>query len=256
MHSIKKWCNINGMILNTSKCSFISFTRKLKRIDTSYSLDSVVLDRVDEIRDLGVTLDSKLKFATHVNNIVKNAAKILGFLKRALRGFKQNRTRIILYNSMVRSCLEYSSTAWNPVYAAPSQRLESIQRAFTRYLAFLTPCISHKQSYYERLSFFNMNTLKTRRTLSDLIFLHKVLNGKISCADLISSINFTVPFSYPRQPLTNTFSVPRYRTNLGLHLPLARICSTYNNIFDVDIINDNQCCFKSKILKHLSFKNV
>lgn len=105
-----------------------------------------------------------------------------------------------------------------------------------------------------------MNALKTRRTLSDLIFLHKVLNGKISCADLISSINFTVPFSYPRQPLTNTFSVPRYRTNLGLHLPLARICSTYNNInskfFDIDIINDNQSCFKSKILKHLSFKIV
>ncbi|CAG9134982.1 unnamed protein product [Plutella xylostella] len=93
---------------------------------------------------------------------------MLGFLKRNSRDFHNNKTKILLYNALVRSHLEFASVAWSPHYTVHSQRIESIQRAFTRYLAFTSTGISHRNTYDQRLNFFNMHTLRDRRIVQDL----------------------------------------------------------------------------------------
>lgn len=254
LDGVGEWCTLNGMLLNTNKCSYIRFTRKIKPIESRYSLNGEKLVVVSEVRDLGVLLDSKLKFNVHINNIVTRAAQMLGFLKRSLKGFKLRQTRLILYNSLVRSRLEFASVSWNPVYSSSSQRIENIQRAFTRHLAYITRNISHRRPYSQRMSFFNITSLKTRRMIADLMFIHKILNNKIHCADLLSSLQLTVPLNYPRHPITRTFSLPRCRTNLGLHQPLARISASYNEINaklpEIDIVYDNSNSYRNKLLKH------
>ncbi|CAG9138300.1 unnamed protein product [Plutella xylostella] len=97
---------------------------------------------------------------------------MLGFLKRNSRDFHNNTTKILLYNALVRSHLEFASAAWSPHYTVHSQRIESIQRAFTRYLAFTSTGISHRNTYDQRLNFFNMNTLHNRRSYLVLTYPH------------------------------------------------------------------------------------
>ncbi|CAG5018795.1 unnamed protein product [Parnassius apollo] len=126
---------------------------------------------------------------------------MLGFLRQGTAGFRLNCTRKILYNALVRSNLEYASVAWNPVYVVHSQRLEGIQRAFTRHLAFITQGVSHRSPYEHRLAFFKMNSLRSRRRDQDLVFLHGLVNGKIKCNELLERVTLTVPARIPRHPI-------------------------------------------------------
>lgn len=203
------------------------------------------------MRDLGVVLDSKLQLTTHIDNIVKKAAQMLGFVKRNSKGFRPE-SKVILFNAFVRSVLEYASVVWNPYYAVHSQRIETIQRAFTRHLAFVSVGISHRTSYHQRLAFFGMSTLHDRRLINDLTFLHKAISGVIDCDEIRSRIKLAIPFKYPRFPISKIFYIPTCRTNLGRNSPITRICSEYNYVQskkpDIDIFHDSLPSFKNRLL--------
>ena len=67
------------------KCNIMQLTRKrIKKINAVYSLERTVLENVDTIKYLGVTISKDLKWNTHVSNVCTKANKILGFLRRNL----------------------------------------------------------------------------------------------------------------------------------------------------------------------------
>lgn len=57
------------MVLNTAKCQHINFTRKILPVATNYFIDGTKLLKVAHIRDLGVIIDSKLKFDVNVDSV-------------------------------------------------------------------------------------------------------------------------------------------------------------------------------------------
>ena len=66
----------------------VSFGRHIETVN-DYYLHSVnskyILERLDCIKDLGVTFDSKLKFDRHINDKVNKAYSILGLIHRNFR---------------------------------------------------------------------------------------------------------------------------------------------------------------------------
>lgn len=251
---IVDWCDLNNMYLNPTKCCYIKYARKRKAINAIYKIRDISLNEVDTVRDLGVYIDRQLKFTSHVDHAVTKAAQMLGFLKRNTVGFTQQ-TKIILYNAYVRSHLEYASTCWNPYYAVHSQRIESIQRAYTRHLAFQCIGFSHRSPYDQRLSKFKMISLNKRRLLLAMCFLHKLVHGQAQCSDLLQRLNLFVPYNYPRHHIKKLFSPPASRTNLGLQSPINKIQNDYNmiqnKIPDLDIFNDSFTKFRQRIQKFM-----
>ena len=71
---LSKWFYNNFMVLNPDKCSFM-----LLGVDDSLQTNLVcgdeILKNTKQEKVLGVTLDNKLKFATHLSNITKNGSK-------------------------------------------------------------------------------------------------------------------------------------------------------------------------------------
>ena len=61
-------------------CNIMQITRK--RINASYSLEETVLENVEKIKYLGVTITNDLKWNTHVSNICTKANRTLDFLRR------------------------------------------------------------------------------------------------------------------------------------------------------------------------------
>ena len=55
--------------LNTGKCKAVSYGRK-PAICTNYNVSDVVIeiDKIESIKDLGVTFDNKLKFYHHIKH--------------------------------------------------------------------------------------------------------------------------------------------------------------------------------------------
>ncbi|KAL9699708.1 hypothetical protein quinque_003149 [Culex quinquefasciatus] len=111
--------------------SQISRSRNPLRFDYTMG-DGCPLDRVNSIRDLGVTVDCKMKFNEHIALITGKAFAMLGFLKRNTAHFDDPFALKVLYASLVRSVLEYAAVVWAPYHVTLTARIERVQRAFVR----------------------------------------------------------------------------------------------------------------------------
>ena len=79
------WARSWGMKFQPVKCNIMQITRKrIKKINASYSLEGTVLENVEKIKYLGVTITNDLKWNTHVSNICTKANRTLGLLRRNL----------------------------------------------------------------------------------------------------------------------------------------------------------------------------
>ena len=76
------WSSDNNITFNALKCNVLSGTRKKTPISYVYCLGSEQLPKVEEEKDLGVTLSSKLLWDSHVYELTSKANKLFGLLKR------------------------------------------------------------------------------------------------------------------------------------------------------------------------------
>lgn len=244
-----EWCKRNHMTLNADKCNHIRFSRKKINNckDVVYKIGDKPLKQAQDIRDLGIILDSNLRFDKHIDKITSKAFKTLGFILRNTKEFKQSQTIILLYNALVRSCLEYCCVVWNPHYKKYIERIERIQKKFLKILSYRYNARSLK-NYSDRLAHFNMTSLEDRRRFLDLIFLYKIVNGVFDCPQILREITFNIPFKRPRPGKFKPFYLRRTYSKLGRNSPLNRLCERYNSLISsnkkIDIFGDTLTQFK------------
>ena len=139
-----------------------------------YTLGTNPINPVESVSDLGVTIDSKLKFKNHIHNIVSKANQRKSLTLRCfLSRNPSNLSRA--FKIYTRPLLEYSSTIWSPSYITEIIHIESVQRDFTRRI----PGCTHL-SYPERLSVLGLQSLKHRRLIADLIMTFNIITGRNS----------------------------------------------------------------------------
>ena len=71
-----RWCEINQLKINVEKTNVMTIANK-HIFDTEYFLNGLKLENVIEMRDLGVIVDSKLKFESQLNSVKNKASKPL-----------------------------------------------------------------------------------------------------------------------------------------------------------------------------------
>ena len=86
--------------------------KTFKKIQASYTLEGIVLENVDNIKYLCVTITNNLKWNTHISNICYKANRTLGFLMRTIFSCPQN-VKEAAYKGMVCPILEYGSSVWD-----------------------------------------------------------------------------------------------------------------------------------------------
>lgn len=248
LDSVAKWCRNNKMSLNADKCYHIKITRKSQIFKSHYIINEAILKEEDTIRDVGITIDAKLTYIPHMDDIISRASRSLGFIIRNCKVFLNPWTKIIIYNSFVRSTLEYCSIVWSPSYQIHQLRIERIQKRFLRHLTFSSGLTKKLTSYKDRLRHFNMVSLVVRRNILDIIFLYKVVRNLIDCPNILNKINFRVPRKIPRYPVP-LFNTPCARTNIRAHAALCRLPEAYNKISkEIDIFHESPRQFRNKLL--------
>jgi hypothetical protein len=73
----------------------------MQSIEFVYSIDRPALERVDEIKDLGVIMDGKMSFLSHIEAIISKSSRMLGFIKPFSKDFRSPYTQKTLYTSFV-----------------------------------------------------------------------------------------------------------------------------------------------------------
>ena len=104
----------NGVRFQSVKCNLMQLTKKwIKKINAIYSLEGTVLENVDNIKYLGMTVSKDLKWNTHVSNVCTKANRTLGFLRRNLLSCPKD-VKKMAYKGLVRRILEYAISVWGP----------------------------------------------------------------------------------------------------------------------------------------------
>lgn len=234
LDSFSKYCEVNRLDLNVSKCFYITFSRKHSNIIFSYKLKNQSVSSVNYIRDLGLVQDSKLLYDRHIDNIIKKASRSLGFIIRSCAKFKNIKPIKILYCSLVRSILEYASEVWNPRYDYYINRIESIQRKFLRYIQFKTGI--YDISYDLRCKRHHLLPLQLRRRIADLSYLHKIINGSIDSPELLECVKMKVPTRSSRTGFQ--LHVPKANTNYRQNSFFVRVSRQFNAMAnEIDFFN-------------------
>lgn len=255
LNNFFNYCKENFLFLNISKCQFISFTRKFQPITFKYSLGGTSLSRVNVIKDLGVYLDSKLIFDTHIDKITSSALRNLGFIIRSTKDFSAPESAIHLYKSLVCSKLEYASLVWNPHYKVYIDRVEAVQKRFLKFLDYKFYKNNICPTYEHRLDRYLLLSLSDRRLFLDMCSLYKIVNGLTDCSEILGYLNFSVPRINTRQK--NTFYLENKYSNIGNFSPLNRSLASFNNFFntcDIFFLTIRQ--FKNRITSLLSNSTV
>lgn len=243
MDAIIKWVDENDLSLNLDKCEIMSFSKKNNIILHKYFLSDHEVRRVTEVKDLGITLDQKLTFKTHIQNISAKSHRMLGFTMRMSKEFKNNDISKLLFNAFVRSILEYNSVLWSSQPKYIINQLEKIQAKFCRLLFFYNngfyPTWPHAVSYKSLLETLEMHTLKDRRLAYNIVFANKLLNNLVD--DVFLRSNFILR-SHNNYTLRK-FSVFYVSNHIPKYSPLLNIINSVNNFSAPD------CFSLSKFLK-------
>ncbi|CAK1593267.1 unnamed protein product [Parnassius mnemosyne] len=243
--NLDNYCRRNKLDINVEKCFCVSFGRKRNINIFKYTLKGSELSRCNEIRDLGITIDNKLLYDQHIEQIVNKAYKALGFIIRSCSSFRNLKSIKILYCSLVRSNLEYASQIWNPQYNIYVNKIESIQKRFIRYVCskFRIP----KENYELLCGRLHLLPLQTRRYTADLVLLSKIAQGHIDCPDLLKKLLISTPTRSLR--CNNLLHIPSYRTNYRRNSFFIRASNSFNRLSkDYDKV-DLFCTNSSAICK-------
>ncbi|XP_046679363.1 uncharacterized protein LOC124366806 [Homalodisca vitripennis] len=181
------------MELNAGKCVVLSFKRSSNIILIDYLLDNAPLRRVVKFKDLGVFHSSSLSpYDPYIQHIVSRANSLLGFIFRSTKHFVSPYSMVILYKALVRPILEYGSIIWSPYQLNHVHSLNNVQKRFVRMLGcrlgwnyFGTPIAEIENQ-------FALRPLDSRRQITNLVTLYKLVNGLVDCPVLLSSVDLSV----------------------------------------------------------------
>ena len=131
------WSDAWQLPFNEAKCKVLHLGGR--NPEHNYTMRGAQLEKTHVEKDLGIYIDSDLKFRRQAASAASKATQILSLIRRSFE-LHDCVTLPLLYKSLVRPHLEYGNTIWGPFNHADQRTIEHVQRRATR----LIPDIRNK----------------------------------------------------------------------------------------------------------------
>lgn len=135
LQNIFKWLCCNDLCINVDKSKYmlIGSNDKIATIDSKLciKINSNKIERVNEIKYLGVILDQNLKFNSHADYVMKKMSQKTNFLYRVGSCLSMP-TRILLYKSLIAPHIDFCTSLLLNVCKGKVQNLQKIQNKAMR----------------------------------------------------------------------------------------------------------------------------
>ena len=188
-------------------------------------------------RDLGFLMSNDMSFGAHYSKLIRNSSFRLKQFRLSFLS-KDRNFLIFLYTTYIRPILESGSVIWSPHYLQDIDRLENVQRNFTKYLAGL-----YNLSYQDRLTVLNLHSLESRRIYFDLIMTYKIINNLID-------LNFDDFFAFSNSCTRGhslKLNINYSRINCRKYFFSNRVVPIWNSLSEDIVTSRNLLAFKNKI---------
>ena len=147
--------NINA---TKTKGMFVSFQKVPPEVP-HVTIKNEEVERVSDCKLLGVYLNDRLSWDTHIDKMYKRACQRVHFVGSLKRTNMIQKDLVKVYTSLVRPVLEYACQVWHPgLTKGQADMIESVQE---RILKLIYP----NQNYFEALSQARLESLFERREM-------------------------------------------------------------------------------------------
>ena len=170
--------------------------------DNILSIKGKDIKTTEELKLLGVTIDSNLDFSNHISTLCKKASQKIGVLMR-LRNLIPTFAKLQLFKAAILPRLTYCHLVWHFCRASDARKLERLQERGLRAV------FKDKNSpYHQLLERAKLPTLLNRRLQDVCILMYKVKHN-LNPPNICSIFKEHTSQYNLRQ---SDFSVPRFRT--------------------------------------------
>jgi len=213
LNAVLEWADYNNMELNEDKFQLIQHGSlaqfKCDELNNPYRTSTgASLLPSSSVVDLGITINQDLTWTTQVQEQVSKASQFTGWILRTFKS-RSKELMLTLYNSLVRSRLEYCCPLWSPYLKQHITKIESVQRSYTAKIAGLKDL-----SYWDRLKSLRLYSLQRRRERYIIIQIWKIWKGLIpNDLELVFKDNARLGPQCVRPNITGTSSLDTLKFN-------------------------------------------
>lgn len=246
LNLISQWFDRNKLQLNVGKTKFLLFSNKpslqnLESFKLFYKDQEV--ERVTEFKYLGLMIDSKLKWDTHLSNI-KNKIIPYIFVLKQLKHTIPESTLLMIYNSYILSQILYLNCIWSGCAMYRLNELFILQKRALKHIHNLPVRYSTKLlfSKHEQLDLFTIVRFQL------LVNIFKIINGLLKFSDPLPVASDNHSYSTRRR---SAFQIPFFSSNSCSNNVIQRALIEFNNL-PREIRHEKKFSkFKSDVLQYL-----
>lgn len=205
---IAEYYRLNKLSLNLAKTKIINFGH-FNRLDLAHNVNfnNVPIHTVDSIKYLGITLDSKLNWKDHINNIHKSVAPVIGLIRK-FSSFLPRSALKKIYFSLVHSRFQYLISIWGSAVKTTLKKIQILQNRAWKYIFKLPLRHASNDLYISKVK--TVLPIKGLYSLEISYLVHSILNNTIHHN---STFNHIIHRYNVRRP--NQLRCPHKNTNIG-----------------------------------------
>ena len=176
LKNLSRWMRKNKLQIHPTKSKYMfigsSYNIKNNICNEPILINSTPVPRVTNYKCLGVNLDDKLCWDSHIEIICKKVAAGIAAIKR-VKPFVPPEMLKVIYNALVQPYFDYCSPLWDNCGIGLKVKLQKYQNRAARILTGATYDI-RTADVFETLAW---ETLEKRRDYLKSIFMYKILNN-------------------------------------------------------------------------------
>ena len=137
LKQLSMWLKVNRLALNISKTNFLIFHSVKRKVyhNVTLKLDKKALCQKDNIKYLGVLVDSHLNWKHHILHVSKKISRSIGVMYRIRKYINLNVLKSIYY-SLIYSHIVYAIQVWGSAKESDLKRILKLQKKVVRMMTY------------------------------------------------------------------------------------------------------------------------
>lgn len=178
LETVNRWLKYHFLSPNSKKSNYLLFHNR-KRFENfidgslSIQLDGQRIERVENVRLLGLILDETLSFKPYIDSLQKKLVPLMFAIKR-IRHLISDEVAMMLYFAYFHSNFVYLSTIWSVTPQYLMNRMEVLQRKALRIVLRKDWYCSYKELYSETIF-----PISVSARLASYMHVHKITGNAV-----------------------------------------------------------------------------
>ena len=205
---ITQWFQVNLLSLNVSKTSYIIFGNRLTH-ELNLTMQGTKLEQTLETKFLGVIINHKLSWKSHISNVCGKMSKTIGIIAK-VRHLLPTEQVLMLYRTLVEPYMNYCCIVWGGINRSGClDKIHKIQKRYCRLITF-SDYRAHSAPLFMKLKIFTIyNMFRYQASL----YMYRHMSGLLPRVLFKFQLNKEIHDHFTRQNLNlhNAFCRTRCR---------------------------------------------